>query len=79
MPNDDGGERLAPRLVLGVEAPEIGAVEVKYAHHTPIAPQRDDKFGPGGRIASDMTGKFVYIPDQDRPSLARGGPAHAAP
>jgi hypothetical protein len=33
MPNDDGGEDFASGLVLGVEACQIGAVEIEHAQN----------------------------------------------
>jgi hypothetical protein len=46
MPSHDGRERLAPGLILAVEAVEIRTIEVQHARHSSIAKQRNDKFRP---------------------------------
>src|ERR1700722_58004 len=59
MPNYDGGQRLAPRLIDGVEAREVGTVEVEHAQKPVLVEQRHDEFGTRRRVAGDMPRKRV--------------------
>src|SRR3954462_4397983 len=77
MPNDDGGEGLAPGLILGVEPREIGTVEIQHTDDLAVSRQWDDEFGAGCGVAGDMAGKRLHVRDKDRPPLARGSAAHA--
>ena len=75
MPNHDGGECFASGLILGIEAPELGTVEVQHSDHGSVSKQRNNEFGPGGGIAGDVTRECVHVRHQDRPALPRGGTA----
>ena len=70
MPNDDGGQRFASRLVVGVEAREIRTVEVQDAQKNAIPQQRDHELGPRRRIAGDMAWEGLHIRDQDASPFA---------
>src|ERR1019366_4782553 len=77
MPNDNGGERLASHLILGVETRQIGAIEIQHPKNLAAPKQRNDKLGAGRGIAGDMAGELLHIRHQDRAALPRGGATDA--
>src|SRR5215469_6800218 len=72
------GDPLHSHLVVRVEARHEGAIQIENAENLAVSDQRDNQFGPGRRVAGDMTRKRMDVLDQDRVSALNSGAANAA-
>src|SRR5262249_33428919 len=65
--------------VLVVEALELRAVHVEYANQLlRLVEHRHHDLGARARVARDVTGKVVHVPDHHRLAALGGRAAHAA-
>jgi len=65
MADNDHRQRLAPRLILRIEARHHGTVQIQNADQRVVANQRHDQFCLGRRVTRDMSGKRMHIRHKD--------------
>lgn len=75
--DEDRGEELDATNVLGEKGIEDGGINIPDTDDDIIVDEGNDEFGPGCRVAGNVTGKGIDITDSQGSATINGGPTHA--